>query len=89
MKQNFKDVATGLAIVAGTGIVLYGAWKLKQGAAAVGDAVAHTVTKSLNPVSDKNLAYRATGALVGCSDGSCTLGTRIYDGVEAVKNWFR
>ncbi len=88
MKQNFKDVATGIAIIAGTGLVLYVGWKAKQGVEAVGDAVSQAVTKDLNPVSDQNLAYRATGALVGCSDGSCSLGTKIFDAVESVKGWF-
>lgn len=88
MKQNFKDVAVGLAVVTGTGIVLYGLVKLKQGAVAVGDAVTHVVTKDLNPASDQNLAYRGANAVIGCADGSCSLGTKIFDGVQAVKGWF-
>lgn len=88
MRQNFKDVAVGLAVVAGTGVVLYGLVKAKQAAGAIGDAVSHAVTQDLNPASDQNIIYRAAGAVVGADNETSSLGTKIFDAVQSVKEWF-
>lgn len=87
-RQSVKDLAVATAVLAGTAVVLFGLWKVKQGAGAAADAVEEVLTVKLNPVSDGNAVYGGVNALIGCADGSCTLGTRIADGVDAVKGWF-
>ena len=87
-RQSVKDLAIAGAVLAGTAVVLFGLWKVKQGASAAADAVETVLTEKLNPASDQNLAYGGVNALIGCGDGSCSLGTKIADGVDAVKGWF-
>lgn len=82
--SGVKNVAVGIAVLTATAAAAWIAYKLYKGAGDAADTLKKVVTEDLNPASDKNLAYQAAGALVGCADGSCSLGTRIYDGVE----WF-
>lgn len=74
MKQNIKDVAIAVAVLAGTAVVLYGLWQAKR-------IVVKAVSEDLNPASDRNLVYGAVnavgGAIAGESDWS--LGSAIYD----------
>lgn len=81
MKINPKDAAIAIAVLAGTGLVVYTAWKVKQGAEAVSDAVGEVITEDLNPVSDQNLAYRGVNAIGAAisGDDSFSLGSWIYE----------
>lgn len=66
---------------------------------AIGDAVhsgvryaghaADAVGRAVDPTADTNLAYKASNNVVGCGDGSCSIGTKVYDGVQSVKGWFK
>lgn len=87
-RQSVKDLAIAGAVLAGTVVVLYGLWKVKEGAADAADAIEEVLTVKLNPTSEGNIAYGGVNALIGCGDGSCTLGTKIADGVDEVKRWF-
>lgn len=80
MKINPKDAAIAVAVLAGTGIVAYTVWKIKQGADKVGDAVGKVITEDLNPVSDQNLAYRGVNAIGSAITGNSdfSLGSWIY-----------
>lgn len=89
---GIKGVAVGVAVLAATGAVVYLAWQGYQAAKAVAGAASKTldaVGKAVDPTSDTNLAYKASNALVGCGDGSCSIGTRVFDAVEAVKAWWK
>lgn len=87
-----KAGAVGVAVLLATGAAVYLGYKGYQAAKATAAAVsagADAVGKALDPTADTNLAYRASNAAIGCGDGSCSLGTKIFDGVEAVKGWFK
>lgn len=71
---GLKSIGIGVAVLAGTALVVYTAYKIKQGAEVAGDAIKKVVTQDLNPASDKNIVYRQFDG----DDGS-SLGTRIYD----------
>lgn len=62
-----------LLIGAGAAVVLFLATVGKKAAAAVGEAI--------NPVSDKNVAYRATNAVGGAvtGDPGFSLGVKLYE----------
>lgn len=85
--MNFKNVFYFLltAILAAVGVYLY------RKAGAVADFAKKTVTETLNPASDKNIAYRGASAvarsLTGYADheSDATLGTILYDTVETFK----
>lgn len=82
MRQNIKDVAIGVAVLAGTGVALYALYKVKQGAEKAADAVAAVVKEDLNPASDRNLAYRGVNAVGGALTGqgdSFSLGSWLYE----------
>ncbi len=90
---GMRGAAVGVAVLAATSVALFLGYKGYQTAKAAAEAVskgADAVGKALDPTADTNLAYRASNWVAGCGDGSqCTLGTRIADGVETVKGWFK
>lgn len=87
-----KNLAIGLAVLAATAGVIYAGYKVKQGLDAAGTAAGKAVDavgKALDPTADTNVAYKASNSLIGCGDGSCSLGTKVYDAVDAVRGWFK
>lgn len=80
MKLN-TDTAKGIAILAGTGLVLFVAYKLYKGAGDLVDTAKKVVTEDLNPASDKNIVYSAFNTTNEKGEVTESLGTRIY-------NWF-
>lgn len=86
-----KNLAVGLAVIAVMAALGYVGYKTYKGAQAVGKAAGAAVDAvgaAVNPAADTNLAYRAANSLIGCGDGSCSVGSRIADGVDAVRGWF-
>lgn len=80
-----KNIAIGVAVLAGIAAVAYLGFKLYRGAQAVGEAAGEVVdwgrdvaNTDLNPASEENLVNRGVHALLG-SDGSWSIGTKIYD----------
>ncbi len=82
------DKAKAIAILGGLALAGFVAWKIYKGAGALIDTATDVITTDLNPVSDQNLIYRGVNNVIGCGDGSCSLGTKTYDLVETVKGWF-
>lgn len=84
MKIDQKTVVWGLAGAAGA--YFLGKFVIKD---AAGEAV-EAVNKNFNPAEQTNLANRAFSAVYrGGLDGKGTLGTDIYDGVQAIKGWYQ
>lgn len=77
-----NDTAKLFVIGAGIGLVaLLGVYLVaRKAGAALGDA-ASAVGTAINPVSDQNLAYQGTNAVVRAvtGDQDATLGTKIYE----------
>lgn len=83
MKINQTTVTWGLIGVAGAYVL--GKYMIKDTA----EGVTKAIDTNLNPTRQSNIANRAFSAVYsGGLDGQGTLGTDIYDGVQAVKQWF-
>lgn len=83
MKIDQQTVTWGLIGVAGA--YFLGKFIIKDTA----EGVVDTVNTNLNPTEQTNLANRAFNAVYsGGPDGKGTLGTDIYDGVQAMKAWW-
>lgn len=80
---NKETVLWGLAGVAGA--YFLGKYMIND----AGESVVETVNQNLNPTEQTNLANRAFNAVYsGGLDGKGTLGTDIYDTVQAAREWF-
>jgi hypothetical protein len=80
-----KNAAIGLGVLLVIGVVGYVGWKSYKGLSGAVTAATDFVTTDINPVSDKNIVYKDVNDVIGCGDGSCSLGTKIYDAVQWVK----
>lgn len=78
MRMPTADTAKALAILAGTGIVLYLAYKTYKAGAAITEGAKTLVTESLNPASTENIAYKGLNVITGGDAGS-SIGSRLYD----------
>lgn len=81
-----KSVVVAAAVLSAAALAVYVGVK-GYGLARKARRAADAVGAALDPTADTNLAYRASNALVGCGDGSCSIGTKIYDAVDTVRGW--
>lgn len=77
-----KGVAVGVAVLA----VVFIGFKLYKGVSQTAAAVGDVFANDLNPASDENIVYTSVNKVIGCGDGDCSLGTKIYDAVQWFKN---
>lgn len=83
MKIDQKSVVWGLAGMAG--VYFLGKFIAKDAA----EGATEALNRNFNPTEQTNVANRMFSAVYsGGLDGKGSLGTDIYDGVEAIKKWY-